>query len=85
MDAQLLGQRGERHLVHVRCQKCGNSMLALVLMGKAGVSSVGLVTDLTYDDVLKFRSARRIGVDDVIAVHEALKTGRLLTALVSSD
>lgn len=84
MASKLLGQRGERHLVHVCCQKCGNSMLALVLMGKAGVSSVGLVTDLTYDDVLKFRRARRLGVDDVIAVHQALKTGQLLTALASS-
>ena len=49
-----------------------------------GVSSVGLVTDLTYDDVLKFRASRRISVDDVLSVHEELEIGSLLTLLTHS-
>ncbi|MEK7665842.1 MAG: hypothetical protein AAB337_03120 [Patescibacteria group bacterium] len=84
MEAQLLGERGERHLVHVRCVHCHNAILALVLVTKVGVSSVGLVTDLTYDDVLKFRASRRISVDDVLSVHEELEIGSLLTLLTHS-
>lgn len=73
MEARVLGEKEDGHLLHIRCKKCWNSILALVLVSNAGVSSVGLITDLTYDDVRKF-SGRDTSVttDDVIAVHELL-------------
>ena len=84
MESRLLGERGEKHLVHVRCSACRNAMLALVLVSKVGVSSVGLITDLTYDDVVKFREKGRLSVDDVLAVHEGLVSGSLLTQISRS-
>ncbi len=80
-EARLLGERGQRHLIHVRCRACGNAMLALILVTKGGMSSVGLVTDLTYADVMKFRFGRHINVDDVLKAHEGLMNGSLLTTL----
>ncbi len=46
--------------------------MALVLTGGVGVSSVGLVTDLTGDEVLKFRRHDNIQTDDVLSFHQAL-------------
>lgn len=80
MEAQILGEDGDAHLLHVRCRTCSNAILALVLVTKAGISSVGLVTDLSYEDVLKFRSGGRLSVDDVIAVHESLGNKEFLEA-----
>ena len=73
MEARVLGEKEDGHLLHIRCKKCWNSILALVLVSNAGVSSVGLITDLTYDDVRKF-SGRETAVttDDVIAIHQML-------------
>ena len=73
MQARMLGQDGETHLLHVQCRKCHNSILALVLVNQVGASSVGLLTDLTYDDVIRFRSQSPVSIDDVIETHTFLE------------
>lgn len=65
----MLGTQGQTHLLHVNCKKCQNSIIALVLVNQVGASSVGLLTDLSYDDVLRFREDREIHIDDVMATH----------------
>ena len=75
MEARMLGQDGETHLLHVQCRKCSNCILALVLVNQAGASSIGLLTDLSYEDVLSFRSNETVSVDDVINVHTYLENG----------
>ena len=73
MEARVLGEKEDGHLLHIRCKKCWNSILALVLVSNAGVSSVGLITDLTYDDVRKFsKHEAPVTTDDVISVHQLL-------------
>jgi len=73
MEARVLGEKEDGHLLHIRCKKCWNSILALVLVSNAGVSSVGLITDLTYDDVRKFSmSEATVTTDDVISIHQLL-------------
>jgi hypothetical protein len=69
MQARVLGEDGETHLFHVTCRTCQTSILAVVLQNASGVSSVGLVTDLTFEDVLQFQNNANVSVDDVIAAH----------------
>ncbi len=71
----MLGEDGETRLLHVQCRKCQNSLLALVLVNQVGASSVGLLTDLTYDDVLKFRVNKQVAINDVIEIHKVLERG----------
>ena len=85
MEARVLGEEGEAHLLHVRCRTCSNAVLALVLVTHAGVSSVGLVTDLSYDDVVKFRHGERVNLDQVIGIHEALESGELMEHLLHEN
>ena len=73
MEAKLLGEDGETRLLHVQCRKCQNSILALVLVNNVGASSVGLLTDLSYEDVLKFRANKNVNINDVIDVHGVLE------------
>lgn len=72
MQARVLGQDEETHLLHVRCRKCFSSILALVLVNQVGASSVGLLTDLTYDDVVRFRSNSCVSINDVMDIHSFL-------------
>lgn len=73
MEARVLGEKEDGHLLHIRCKKCWNSILALVMVSNAGVSSVGLITDLTFEDVRKFCGRTTdVTTDDVIAVHELM-------------
>lgn len=73
MEARVIDERDDKHLMHIRCKKCAHSILALVLTTGMGVSSMGLLTDLTFDDVMKFRSADAVTLDDVIALHQLLE------------
>lgn len=78
--SRVLSEREDTRLVHATCRKCGSAMLALVVENEAGGSTVGLVTDLSHEDVLKFRSGRRVTTDDVIDAHE--RFGAPLTELL---
>ncbi|MDD5251096.1 MAG: hypothetical protein PHT12_00505 [Patescibacteria group bacterium] len=68
-ETHVLGERDDSHLLHIRCGGCSNAILALVLVSSAGVSSVGLVTDLDHEEVERFRVAPSVSTDDVIEMH----------------
>ncbi len=73
LQAHVIDQRDDAHLLHLECRNCGSEVVAAVLNDQVGVSSVGLITDLTSDDVLKFKDdASDVTVDDVIDLHAIL-------------
>ncbi|HLD17515.1 MAG TPA: hypothetical protein VJB99_00375 [Patescibacteria group bacterium] len=74
VEARLVAKEDDAHLLHMRCRKCANSVLAVVLSSGSGVSSVGLVTDLSYDDAVRFRRAPRVVAEDVLGAHVWLQS-----------
>ena len=82
--AKILGERDGAHLLHLTCRKCSSLIVALVMTGGMGVSSVGLITDLTSDDVVKFKDAGTVQTDDVIEVHELLERDGALQRLLKT-
>ena len=72
-DARCLGEKSDAHLLHITCGKCGTGMIALVLISNVGVTSVGLVTELTPIEVMLAKDAEAITTDDVITVHKLLE------------
>ena len=75
MQAKILEIEGNHCLVHMTCRKCHNAILALVQTNASGVSSVGMMTDLSFEDVVKFQSGSQITLDDVISSHTYFYTG----------
>ena len=74
-QTQILEERQDAHLVFVECHKCGSGQVALIVSSALGVSTVGLVTDLTSTDVLKFMDNTYVEVDDVLDIHQQLDSG----------
>jgi len=70
---RILEEKENTHLIHMECLKCGTSVVALVMLEGVGLNSVGLITDLTSQDVLKFKNSEFITLDDVIDLHLLLK------------
>jgi len=68
----IIEQGEETELVHITCTECHNAVLALVAMTQLGMTSVGVVTDLSDQDVRRFLPKRSFTVDDVIMFHEHL-------------
>lgn len=72
-EAKVLGEKEDSHLLHIQCGNCANAIIALVLISSVGVSSVGLVTDLGYEEVNRFKGNEAITTDDVIETHHLLQ------------
>ena len=81
VTAKIVEERETAHLIHIQCKNCGSSIVAVVMVGGLGVSSVGLICDLTSEDVFKFKDSRIVDTDDVIAIHQLLEGGRSLIDL----
>lgn len=78
IEARILEDRNDLHLIHIRCRHCFSAIVALVMVSNLGVNSIGMITDLSSEEVLKFKQAKPIGHDDVIDIHQSLKAGRAL-------
>ncbi len=74
LTAKMLEQKDDAHLLHIECSKCGSSIVALIMMNGLGVSSIGLITDLTSDDVLRFKEEGPVNPDDVLTMVHVFKT-----------
>lgn len=75
--ASIIEERKNAFLIHVQCGKCKSSIVSAMTTGQIGVSSMGLITDLTSEDVLKFRKRTPMTADEVLDVHHALKRGEI--------
>lgn len=72
MEAKVLAEADESYLIYVKCRRCASSVVALVTAGIFGITSVGLITDLAGDEVVKFKETDKITADEVIAIHQFL-------------
>lgn len=61
-------------LIHSDCQKCKSSVMFNVDIRGPEVFSVGMVTDLTGQDSQKFQKLGPISSNEVLGIHEALKS-----------
>ncbi|NQU77088.1 hypothetical protein HQ544_00130 [Candidatus Falkowbacteria bacterium] len=68
--ARVLETKDEAHLLHSECESCGSYIISLVSNTPFGLSSIGIITDLTAADVLKFKDKPEITSDDVIEFHQ---------------
>ncbi len=75
-EAKILEESDGSCLIHLKCRRCGSSVVALVVANVFGVTSIGLITDLASEEVLKFKNAEPVGTDEVIAAHQLLSADK---------
>jgi len=80
-QASILEEADGAHLIHVSCKKCSSSILAVIIAGGIGISSVGLITDLTSDDAMRFKLGSNVNEDDVIEAVKSISKGDLIRLL----
>jgi len=82
-EAKILEQKDGAHLIHIECRACHSSIVAVVITGGIGISSVGLITDLTSQDVLRFKNHDSVDGDHVIEAYALTQRSDLLSLLQS--
>jgi len=84
--ARVLAQKDDAHVVHIECRNCGGSIVALVLSGGGvGLQSIGVVTDLTRDEVVKYSSSTTVTSDDLLSLHQFLADHHGLPTLLAQS
>lgn len=69
---KILAEKDQNVLTYIQCGQCGSAVLSMLTMNPQGLQAVGVVTDLSSDEVVNFEQGRPVSTDDVIKVHELL-------------
>lgn len=67
---RFISEHDSSRLIHINCNKCHNHFVAAVVIAGQGISSVGMVTDLDYEDALRLHKKPVISLDEVINGYE---------------
>lgn len=81
-QADILEQNSTAHLVHITCPSCRHAILAVVVVTQLGMSSVGMLTDLSVADVKRLRQQSDITENEVLDFHTALSNNLLINKLI---
>jgi len=79
LQAQIIQESNDAELVHVNCNTCQGSVIALIFSTGSLISSIGLVTDLSPQEVSNWQYQAPLNEDDVITLHRVLREPKLVT------
>jgi len=76
MAVNILDKNETARLVHLECQSCNTAILALIMVSAAGLNSLGMITDLSADEVLKFKETDALEADDLLDFYQMQKKNK---------
>lgn len=82
--AEIIEEREESFLVYLSCPKCLSSIIAVVNVGGIGVTSLGLITDMTKEDVIRLKRGKKVSGNDILNIYETLlkKEGNFIKEII---
>lgn len=81
-EAKLFAKNDSATLVHLTCGKCASYFVAMVLIVGQGVSSVGMVTDLSFDDAKRLYPEGPLTTNEMIEAHEFIQKKLFIHSLI---
>ncbi|OGH92306.1 MAG: hypothetical protein A2534_03430 [Candidatus Magasanikbacteria bacterium RIFOXYD2_FULL_39_9] len=72
--AKLFASGGEAKFVHFTCGNCSSHFMAMVMTVAKGVSTVGMITDLSFDDLQKLHKISPLSIDEAIEGHQFINS-----------
>ncbi len=70
---KVISQGENEHCLFLQCRKCKGRVVVLIMQSMQGVSSVGFLTELNSEEILKLSRRPKITADDVLAVYDKLE------------
>lgn len=72
-DAYTIESTPEASTIFIECARCKSSIVAIVAMSGMGIVSLGMVTDMTREDIERFRVAPSITSNELLEMIQLLK------------
>ncbi len=73
LDTSLVAEHEGSHLIYITCRHCQSGVVAVLEPTSFGFSSLGVVTDLNFEEIKNLSSTNPVSADDVLGVFEYLK------------
>lgn len=84
-QARLFAQKSKANLVHISCAVCRGNFIALVIVMKSGLSTVGMVSDLNFDDARRLHAFSPLEIDELIDHRNSVNTGNILLKIIHEN
>lgn len=69
---KILAEREQHLLTYIDCGQCGGAILSILTVSPMGLTAMGLLTDLSSDEVLDSDSRWPVTSDEVLEFHSQL-------------
>lgn len=70
LETAVLDEAGGSHLIYIKCRLCHSGVVVSLTPTSFGLTSIGLVTDLSGNEIMRFKDAGRVTASDVLSIDE---------------
>lgn len=84
-QAKLFARVSAASLVHIICSKCSSNFVAMIVTMGAGMSSVGIVTDLNFADAARLYRAEPLTTDETIEGYKEIENKHFIQSLLLKE
>jgi hypothetical protein len=85
IKAKIVENKEDLNLVHIQCSKCKGNILALILRTSSGLSSIGLMTDLNFNDIFKFKEHDSLADNEIISFHKKIRKKNFINQIINQS
>lgn len=71
-NMRIVENAGDTVLIHSHCPTCAGAILSLLYKDFMGITLVGLVTDMNYDDAVRIKNGNLVDEDDVLNIYNKI-------------
>jgi len=72
-DASTVDSMDDASMMYVECARCKSAIVSVIAMSGMGMISFGMVTDMTRDDLERFRAATSMSSDELLEMIQLLQ------------
>ncbi len=76
-QAQIFAEKDQANLVHISCNDCQGNFIAMIIVMSQGISTIGMVSDLTYNDASRLHLLEPIDIDELIEGRKTINQENL--------
>ncbi|MCX6781928.1 MAG: hypothetical protein NTW66_02315 [Candidatus Magasanikbacteria bacterium] len=80
--ARLFAQNEKANLVHISCKSCHGNFIAMVLVMQGGISTIGMVSDLNFEDAKRLHVLPPVNIDELIEGRKYINNNDLILKIV---
>ncbi|MEX2145190.1 MAG: hypothetical protein WD712_02325 [Candidatus Spechtbacterales bacterium] len=74
-DASVINKKSDLSQIYAQCPNCKSSVSVFVFRSNIGfITTVGILTDMQKEDILRLKKAKPITADDVLELHKFLES-----------